>query len=121
MASLCAVTQLQQEEDQGVVVCTSSSGLTLRRLSVWMCDPLVRLKTLAALVDVCAGNCSLFLSVTVGNWCNRFLLSVVCNRSTAHGSFSAMLRSVDGSLDNAWLCCFSRLFWGFWSAYFNGL
>ena len=60
MASLCAVTQLQQEEDQGVVVCTSSSGLTLRRLSVWMCDPLVRLKTLAALVDVCAGNCTVF-------------------------------------------------------------
>jgi len=48
--------QLQQEDDHGVVVCTSSSGFTLRRLSVWMCDPLVRLKTLAALVDVCSGK-----------------------------------------------------------------
>ena len=60
-----AVTQLQQQEDHGVVVCTSSSGLTLRRLSVWMCDPLVRLKTLAALVDVCCGN-----------WHNLFILLV---------------------------------------------
>jgi len=46
----------------GVVVTqdttTSSSGgsLTLRRLNVWMFEPLVRLKTLAALVDVCSGE-----------------------------------------------------------------
>ena len=58
---LCAITQLQQEEDLGVVVCTSSSGLTLRRLRVWMCDPLVRLKTLAALVDVCSGKLCILL------------------------------------------------------------
>ena len=43
--------QLQQEEDQGV--CIASNSLTLRRLAVWMCEPLVRLKTLAALVDIC--------------------------------------------------------------------
>jgi len=53
---VCVMYQLQQEEDDGVVVCTSSSGLTLRRLNVWMCEPLVRLKTLAALVDVCTGK-----------------------------------------------------------------
>jgi hypothetical protein len=46
--------QVQQEEDQGVV-CTANGGLTLRRLAVWMCEPLVRLKILAALVDVCEG------------------------------------------------------------------
>lgn len=42
------------EDDQGVTVCTESS-LTLRRLLVWMYDPKVRLKTLAALVDFCQG------------------------------------------------------------------
>jgi gamma-tubulin complex component 3 len=48
--------QLQQDEDQGVVVSASPNCLTLRRLSVWMCEPIVRLKTLAALVDVCHGK-----------------------------------------------------------------
>uniref|UniRef100_A0A669CDX6 Tubulin gamma complex component 3 n=2 Tax=Oreochromis TaxID=8139 RepID=A0A669CDX6_ORENI len=47
-------SQLQVEDDQGVTVCTESS-LTLRRLLVWMYDPKVRLKTLAALVDFCQG------------------------------------------------------------------
>lgn len=46
--------QLQVEDEQGVTVCTESS-LTLRRLLVWMYDPKVRLKTLAALVDFCQG------------------------------------------------------------------
>jgi len=46
--------QLQQEEDAGMV--DASSSLTLRRLAVWSSDPLVRLKTLAALVDVCQGK-----------------------------------------------------------------
>lgn len=46
--------QLQVEDDQGVNVGTES-GLTLRRLLVWMYDPKVRLKTLAALVDYCQG------------------------------------------------------------------
>ena len=54
--SVCDGTQLQQEEDHGIIICSSSSGLTLRRLNVWMCEPLARLKTLAALVDVCSGN-----------------------------------------------------------------
>ncbi|KAM6892640.1 gamma-tubulin complex component 3 [Lycodopsis pacificus] len=48
-------SQLQVEDEQGVVVCTESS-LTLRRLLVWMYDPKVRLKTLAALVDFCQGR-----------------------------------------------------------------
>lgn len=47
--------QLQVEDDQGMNVCTESS-LTLRRLLVWMYDPKVRLKTLAALVDFCQGE-----------------------------------------------------------------
>lgn len=48
-------SQLQVEDDQGVTMCTESS-LTLRRLLVWMYDPKVRLKTLAALVDYCQGR-----------------------------------------------------------------
>uniref|UniRef100_UPI0037E7ABC8 gamma-tubulin complex component 3 isoform X2 n=1 Tax=Semicossyphus pulcher TaxID=241346 RepID=UPI0037E7ABC8 len=48
-------SQLQVEDEQGVIVCTESS-LTLRRLLVWMYDPKVRLKTLAALVDFCQGR-----------------------------------------------------------------
>uniref|UniRef100_A0A3Q3N9I1 Tubulin gamma complex component 3 n=1 Tax=Mastacembelus armatus TaxID=205130 RepID=A0A3Q3N9I1_9TELE len=48
-------SQLQVEDDQGVNLCTESS-LTLRRLLVWMYDPKVRLKTLAALVDFCQGR-----------------------------------------------------------------
>uniref|UniRef100_A0A3Q1HGH9 Uncharacterized protein n=1 Tax=Anabas testudineus TaxID=64144 RepID=A0A3Q1HGH9_ANATE len=46
---------LQVEDDQGVNMCTENS-LTLRRLLVWMYDPKVRLKTLAALVDFCQGR-----------------------------------------------------------------
>ncbi|KAM9334001.1 gamma-tubulin complex component 3 isoform 2-T2 [Symphorus nematophorus] len=48
-------SQLQVEDEQGVNVCSESS-LTLRRLLVWMYDPKVRLKTLAALVDFCQGR-----------------------------------------------------------------
>ncbi|XP_077470447.1 gamma-tubulin complex component 3 isoform X1 [Stigmatopora argus] len=48
-------SQLQVEDDQGVTMCTENS-LTLRRLLVWMYDPRVRLKTLAALVDFCQGR-----------------------------------------------------------------
>ena len=57
--------QLQQEEDQnhGVVVGRSSSGLTLRRLNVWMFEPRDRLKTLACLVDVCSGKLLVLASV----------------------------------------------------------
>lgn len=47
--------QLQVEDDQGMNVCAEGS-LTLRRLLVWMYDPKVRLKTLAALVDFCQGE-----------------------------------------------------------------
>ncbi|KAK3602163.1 hypothetical protein CHS0354_029168 [Potamilus streckersoni] len=46
--------QLQQEQDQGIS--EASGGLTLRRLVVWTFDPLSRLKTQAALVDVSKGK-----------------------------------------------------------------
>ncbi|KAM9820268.1 gamma-tubulin complex component 3 [Neosynchiropus ocellatus] len=48
-------SQIQVEDDQGVNVCVESS-LTLKRLLVWIYDPKVRLKTLAALVDFCQGQ-----------------------------------------------------------------
>ena len=48
--------QLQEELDQGISL--SHGGVTLRRLVVWTFDPLIRLKTLAALVDVCKGTIS---------------------------------------------------------------
>ncbi|XP_060922876.1 gamma-tubulin complex component 3 [Limanda limanda] len=48
-------SQLQVEDEQGVIVCTENS-LTLKRLLVWMYDPRVRLKTLSALVDYCQGR-----------------------------------------------------------------
>lgn len=50
------VLQLQVEDEQGVSAACAESGLTLRRLLVWMYDPKVRLKTLAALVDFCQGG-----------------------------------------------------------------
>uniref|UniRef100_A0A8C5HUW3 Gamma-tubulin complex component n=1 Tax=Gouania willdenowi TaxID=441366 RepID=A0A8C5HUW3_GOUWI len=48
-------SQLQVEDDQGVNMYNEST-LTLRRLLVWMYDPKVRLKMLAALVDFCQGR-----------------------------------------------------------------
>ncbi|XP_061745113.1 gamma-tubulin complex component 3 isoform X1 [Nerophis ophidion] len=48
-------SQLQVEDDQGVNMCTENA-LTLRRLLVWIFDPKVRLKMLAALVDFCQGR-----------------------------------------------------------------
>jgi hypothetical protein len=46
--------QLQEELDQGIGM--SNAGVTLRRLVVWTFDPLIRLKSLAAMVDVCKGT-----------------------------------------------------------------
>ena len=34
----------------------NGGSLTLRRLAVWIFDPLLRMKTLAALVDICHGE-----------------------------------------------------------------
>ncbi|KAH3813588.1 hypothetical protein DPMN_142049 [Dreissena polymorpha] len=48
-------SQLQEELDQGIDM-VSQGSVTLRRLVVWTFDPLIRLKTLAALVDVCKGK-----------------------------------------------------------------
>lgn len=47
-------SQLQEEVDQGVAL--GQGGITLRRLIVWTFDPLIRLKSLAAVVDVCKGK-----------------------------------------------------------------
>ncbi|XP_061841124.1 gamma-tubulin complex component 3 isoform X2 [Nerophis lumbriciformis] len=52
---LLSVLHSQVEDDQGVNMCTESA-LTLRRLLVWIFDPKVRLKMLAALVDFCQGR-----------------------------------------------------------------
>ena len=49
----CLWRQLQQEQDQGI---SDGDGLTMKRLVVWTYDPLLRLKTLAALVDACKGG-----------------------------------------------------------------
>ncbi|KAK2147394.1 hypothetical protein LSH36_555g02025 [Paralvinella palmiformis] len=46
--------QLKQNDDE--VLSDHGSELTVRRLAVWMCGPHIRLKTMAALVDVCQGK-----------------------------------------------------------------
>ncbi|EDO33629.1 predicted protein [Nematostella vectensis] len=54
---LMAVLEGQQQlSDQGVVGEGASGSLTLRRLVIWTYDPLLRLRTLAALVDTCKGK-----------------------------------------------------------------
>ncbi|KAK3095374.1 hypothetical protein FSP39_013926 [Pinctada imbricata] len=46
--------QIHQEQDQGISM--ACSGLTLRQLMVWTFSPLLHLKWLATLVDVCRGK-----------------------------------------------------------------
>ena len=55
---LIAVFEAQQQHltDAGLGDETCSNSLTLRRLLVWTYTPLLRLKTLAALVEICKGN-----------------------------------------------------------------
>lgn len=54
---LLAVLEGQhQVGDAGFVGEGASGSLTLRRLIVWTYDPLMRLRTLAALVDACKGE-----------------------------------------------------------------
>ena len=52
-----------QEEEEGLeddpMGAGSGGHLTLRRLVVWSAEPVLRLKTLAALVDVCQGTVKL--------------------------------------------------------------
>lgn len=45
--------QLQQEEEQGIA--SGFGGMTFRRLRVWTVESFIRLKELAALVDICKG------------------------------------------------------------------
>lgn len=54
---LIAVFEAQQQHltDAGLGDETCSNSLTLRRLLVWTYTPLLRLKTLAALVEICKG------------------------------------------------------------------
>lgn len=47
-------SQALQDEDQGVTV--GEGVLSLRRLLLWSYEPLIRLRSLAALVDVCQGK-----------------------------------------------------------------
>lgn len=60
---LIAVFEAQQQQftDAGLGYETCSNSLTLRRLLVWTYTPLLRLKTLAALVEICKGMNSLSL------------------------------------------------------------
>lgn len=54
---LLAVLEGQhQVGDAGIVGEGASGSLTLRRLMVWTYDPMMRLRTLAALVDACKGK-----------------------------------------------------------------
>lgn len=55
---LIAVFEAQQQHltDAGLGGETCSNSLTLRRLLVWTYTPLLRLKTLAALVEICKGT-----------------------------------------------------------------
>ena len=54
---LLAVLEGQhQVGDAGIVGEGASGSLTLRRLMVWTYDPMMRLRTLAALVDACKGT-----------------------------------------------------------------
>ena len=55
---LIAVFEAQQQHltDAGLGSETCSSSLTLRRLLVWTYTPLLRLRTLAALVEICKGK-----------------------------------------------------------------
>lgn len=60
---LLAVLEGQhQVGDAGFVGEGASGSLTLRRLMVWTYDPLMRLRTLAALVDACKGKLGSSLS-----------------------------------------------------------
>lgn len=54
---LIAVFESQQKQffDEGLGEETGTNTLTLRRLLVWTYTPLLRLKTLAALVEICKG------------------------------------------------------------------
>lgn len=49
-------SQLQQEANESVSARMSKCNLTLHRLSVWLLDPIVRMKILASLVDACKGQ-----------------------------------------------------------------
>ena len=50
------VAVLEGQENQHESTVAPGSGLTLRRLMIWTYDPLLRMKALATLVDVCKGT-----------------------------------------------------------------
>ena len=50
------VAVLEGQENQRESTVAPGSGLTLRRLMIWTYDPLLRMKALATLVDVCKGT-----------------------------------------------------------------
>ena len=54
---LLAILESQQHQlDQSIEEEQQSGGLTLRRLVIWTYDPLIRMKALAILVDLCKGK-----------------------------------------------------------------
>ena len=77
---LLAVLEGQQQiGDAGFVGEGASGSLTLRRLMVWTYDPLMRLRTLAALVDSCKGEICTSHTCTVCYSCMEqyFFLSLI--------------------------------------------
>ncbi|XP_074658179.1 gamma-tubulin complex component 3 homolog [Tubulanus polymorphus] len=54
--NLIAVFDAQLQQDQDIGIVQDGCHLTIRRLRIWLLEPLVRLKTLAALVDICKGK-----------------------------------------------------------------
>ncbi|XP_064615668.1 gamma-tubulin complex component 3 homolog [Liolophura sinensis] len=53
---LIAVVKAQVDQDASIKGLPNCDKMTLRRLAVWTFDPLIRLKALAALVDICKGK-----------------------------------------------------------------
>ena len=95
-----ACCQLQQEQDQGI---SDGDGLTMKRLVVWTYDPLLRLKTLAALVDACKGGLGIRVRTSVRSqalisasfWQNSAILS---GKSAVWTFFSATKKKKDESI-----------------------
>lgn len=97
-------SQLQEELDQGIGL--STSGVTLRRLVVWTFDPLIRLKSLAALVDVCKGKKGGALASSIYSYMQHgdpFVRSLIKHILTmvAQPIYATLLRWIyDGELED---------------------
>ncbi|XP_052801228.1 gamma-tubulin complex component 3 homolog isoform X1 [Mya arenaria] len=98
-------SQIQDEVDQGIGLATHGS-ITLRRLVVWTFDPLIRLKTLAALVDVCKGKKGGALASTIYSYMQHgdpFVKSLIKHILTmvSQPIYATLLRWIyDGELED---------------------